>query len=230
MDNHSIKPESQALEIDAQAVSARLREKAGEMGLSQSDLARRTGTKRQSMADYWGGKRAIGSEKLFPIADELKVSTRWLLYGIENAEDAFVEKSTLDWVWVPRYDLLKVASSGRGVNADVIHVDRNWLLRTFGKTEGIWFAEMPSDTLSDLVQRGETLVLEDVADGLVEGRHYAFLLDGRIVVRRYDVVPGKIVLSGSNPGIVPITVEIAELGKSLVPVAHIIGAFSLRSF
>mgnify|MGYP001759744139 CR=1 FL=1 len=229
MDNPKYRSKQDGIS-DGAAFAARLRAAALEAEVIPAELARRTRTARQSMADYWGGKRVPSADRLFALADELQVSARWLLDGSDEEQPQRVISQTDDWVWVPRYDLLKVASHGRGVNEDVIHVDRNWLLRTFGKTDGIWFAEMPSDTLSDLVQRGETLVLEDVAGGLVEGRHYAFLLDGRIVVRRYDVVPGKIVLSGSNPGMVPITVEIAELGKSLVPVAHIIGAFSLRSF
>lgn len=230
MDSASGIRASQDREIDAAAVAARLREKASELGLSQSELMRRTGTKRQSMADYWAGKRVIGTDRLFPIADALNVSTRWLLYGIDNNYDGFIDNFALDWVWVARHDLTELGPREAGHIDQMIHVDRNWLLRTFGRTDGIWFAEMPSDTLTDIVQRGETLVLEDASSALTEGRHYVFELDGRVVVRRYDVVPGKVVLSGSNPGIVPITVEIGELGKSLRPIAHILGAFSLRSF
>lgn len=230
MDNLSRKAESQAIEIDAAAFSERLREMAAQRGLTQSELARRTGTKRQSMADYWVGRRIAGSDRLFPIADELAVSARWLLYGTSEQfpEPSFRDEQ--DWVWVPRYDFNTIGGEKTKTQDAMIHVDRNWLTRTYGKTEGIWFAEMPSDALSDVVQRGETLVLEDVSADLVEGRHYAFLLDGRVLVRRYDVVPGKIVLSGSNPGVIPITVELGELGRSLRPIAHIIGAFSLRSF
>ena len=58
-----------------------MKARAATIGMSQADLCRSAGISKQSMSGYWNGDRLCPSDKLFPIADALGVSARWLVSG-----------------------------------------------------------------------------------------------------------------------------------------------------
>ncbi len=79
----------------ASAFGVRLRETAGRLGYNAADLARMANIAKQSMSAYWNGTRLCGADRLFALADILRVEARWLVEGDapprtenETAEDA----------------------------------------------------------------------------------------------------------------------------------------------
>lgn len=74
--------------------AARLRSRASERGLRQAELHRMTGLSRQALSDYFAGRKVVGTDKLFALADALEVEPRWLIQGTSGgASEARARKA-----------------------------------------------------------------------------------------------------------------------------------------
>lgn len=65
-------------------IGQRVRRRRGEAGLSASEVARRTGVTRETLAAWESGQSAPRANKLVPLAAALDVGIDWLL-GYDNA-------------------------------------------------------------------------------------------------------------------------------------------------
>lgn len=65
---------------------ARLKEAIENMGITQAELARRSGISRASITDYLKGKYEAKQDKIYPLAQALNVSEAWLMgYSDDNS-------------------------------------------------------------------------------------------------------------------------------------------------
>ncbi len=69
----------------ASAFGERLRDMAERKGYNAADLARLAKIAKQSMSAYWNGTRLCGADRLFVLADILRVDARWLIEGDASA-------------------------------------------------------------------------------------------------------------------------------------------------
>ncbi|RHW17160.1 XRE family transcriptional regulator [Sphingomonas gilva] len=66
--------------VRAEMFGERIRTRAAELGWGLSDLSRESGTKKATLQNFWEG-RLCRADVLFPLADALGVSPRWLATG-----------------------------------------------------------------------------------------------------------------------------------------------------
>lgn len=85
----------------------RLRCSAIDHNLSQADLCRIAGISKQSMSRYWNGERLPPADKLFPIADALRVPARWLISGANVLDEETYE--------LTRKEMLAAAAVDRAI-------------------------------------------------------------------------------------------------------------------
>lgn len=66
--------------------SSRVRSAREAAGLSQSAVAESLGVSPQAVCNYEKRNEGISIDKLFPLADVLGVSARWLLLGVDDGK------------------------------------------------------------------------------------------------------------------------------------------------
>ncbi|MBX0283855.1 helix-turn-helix domain-containing protein [Ligilactobacillus salivarius] len=66
----------------------RLKEAIENMGITQAELARRSGISRASITDYLKGKYEAKQDKIYPLARALNVSEAWLMGYSDDASNS----------------------------------------------------------------------------------------------------------------------------------------------
>jgi hypothetical protein len=162
-------------------------------------------------------------DKLLRLADELGVEARWLATG-EGPVTATADDP--DWVSLPRYDLLGFAEYGKPDAADVVRLRRD-LLGRWGSASNLWLATMPSDATPEIAREGDLLLCSDPAPPLMDGRVYAFRLDGRLLIRRVQFRAEGLMLKVDRNDPDPIVVQASDVDR-LYPIARILAAIVLQ--
>lgn len=218
--------------------SERLKARAEQLGLSQADLVRLTPLGRSQMSKLFAGTGLVGSDNLFPLADALQVDARWLVSGeAESAPfPAVVEPrphqrmrlaDESDWLFLPRYDLLAFTAEGKPDALEQLPVRRDWIARAVRTSANLWLAEMPSNAMDDVAAEGDTIICKDPQLPVVDGRVYAWYLDGRVIVRRLSIGRDGFMLKAADHNMDPIHVP-ADEADTIRPVARILAALVLR--
>lgn len=162
-----------AKEMDRQAARAfgeRLRARAQEIGLSQIEVGRLAGIKKQSMTGYWNGDRVCGSDRLFALSDALRANARWLVSGEgPKVGGDLVDVESSDWVMLPRYDLKTLTEAGKGDAVEAVPYRRDWLNHRLLTSAGLWITELPSDYEALGLEEGDAIICSDIdANGPAE--------------------------------------------------------------
>jgi len=206
-------------ELDRQAPDAfgrRIRERAAELGLESAEIGRLAGIKKQSMAGYWHGERFCGSERLFSLADALKVSARWLVEGIGPMADPVVDADDAAWVNIPQYDLRLITDSSKGNRIETIPIRRDWLNRRLMRATDLWLTELPSDYDAIGLAEGDVVICSDIVAGSgagpEEGWVCLFRGQGGPFVARYSNRPAPERLAAAE-----------QLGEAFITAADLQG-------
>lgn len=178
----------------------------------------------QTLDGYLRGAMPSG-DRLFALADVLKVNPRWLVTGAGPMDEA-VPEADPDIVTLPRFDIFAFDEHGKPEPSSYVTMRMDWLLRSARTVAGLWIADMPSDSLPEVAKEGDGLICQDV-DQLVDGRTYIFLLDGRPIVRKLQIRPEGLVLKaggGSDPIIIS-----GERTEHLIPIGRVVAAIALNT-
>lgn len=164
----------------AAAFGARIRKRAHELNLTPSDIARISGITKQSMTGYWTGARFCGSDKLFALADALKVGARWLINGRDsNHETPILDINDVDWSQLAEYDLKSLTDTSKGAPVRTVPVRRDWLYRRLLSTSGFWLTELPASYRELDLEEGDIVICSDLGlDGPVDNTVCIFRGDG----------------------------------------------------
>lgn len=211
----------------AAGFAARLQEAMVLRGFDQSEVARRVGKRRQLVSEWALGKKVPGADNALSLADALTVSPRWLIRGVGPREITTSNQAPDDWIVLPRYDLFSFDGEAMPQPVEEVPVRRDWLITVARTVNGLWLAEMPSDAMPEIGREGSTIICRDVDLPLADGRVYAFLLDGRPIVRRIRVRPEGLVLNAGDASIEPIPLSPEQL-EQLVPIGRVLAAINLQ--
>lgn len=158
-------------------------------GRDRAWLARETGLSASTLHDY--SKGAIPSaDRAFLLADMLEVDPRWLVTGEGQPTPLACEDEEL--VQLP------CRSLPEGTVVEWAPFSRKWLLRAFGRAEGLWVTDMPSQALPEIAREGDPILCMD-ADRLVEGGLYLVALGMGVAVRQLtSIESGHTLVSGGE--------------------------------
>ena len=166
------------------------------------------------------------------IARALGIDLEWMLTGKTVSRGTLQGKlhETDELVSLPRYALGDFSGPEKPEPVGEMPVYSAMLDRVLQHHVGLWVSEMPGSALSDISEAGDTIVLRDPdpRSDPIDGGVYALLIDGRPIVRRILIEPGRIVLSSSDRYGARFDVKTEEIGRSVVVLGRVVGAFSLH--
>ncbi|MFN7400322.1 MAG: XRE family transcriptional regulator [Sandaracinobacter sp.] len=159
------------------ALSARVRDMCGFLGLDQAALAKATGIGTSQIGKIWHGKSEPGGDHLVRLAKALGTSAEFLLTGEHPA------------VAAPGLRVMEVRSlegddGYTGLAGGALAVPTAWLARFTSVRSDLWLVEMPNALLTSLAARGDLLVCQGPDRALVDGAVYIFTIGGSTLVRR----------------------------------------------
>lgn len=124
---------------------------------------------------------------------------------------------------MPHYDLFAFKSPTPPRPLERVPVRRDWLLRVAGS----WVTEMPNDAMRLTAARGDLILCMPVGD-LRDRKVYAFLLDGRPLIRAVELKADGLALVAENTAIDPITPTPEQL-KQLTPIGLVVGSVKFHA-
>jgi SOS-response transcriptional repressor LexA len=92
---------------------------------------------------------------------------------------------------------------------------------------GSWVTEMPNDAMRLTAARGDLILCMPVGD-LRDRKVYAFLLDGRPLIRAVELKADGLALVAENTAIDPITPTPEQL-KQLTPIGLVVGSVKFHA-
>lgn len=201
--------------------SDRLRDALG--GRAPATVARAVGIPSSSIDRYLNGAKPPADRALL-LAIELGVRPEWLILGANGRGGGALNSD--DCVNLPRYDLTGFTNQTKPAQVETI-IFRKEFLGRWADTPGLWLAEMPSEAAPGIAREGNFLLCVDPELTLVDGRVYAFLLGGQLIVRRAQVRPEGIMLKTSPADPDPIVIA-PDRATGLLPIARLLAAISLK--
>ncbi len=164
------------------------------------------------------------ADRALRLSAALFVRPEWLVLGFgERPAPGFNHDS--ESMALPKLDLTAFGEDGKPEPGETVGVKREWLGRW--SSPGLWVSEMPSDSAPEIAREGDLLVCQDPTLPLIDGRAYAFLFDGRLLIRRVQIRADGLVLKTDRNDPDPLVIP-PDRAESLIPIARILAAITLQ--
>lgn len=214
------------------AFSVRLRSAIKELDISDAEVSRRSGISSSSMSSYLNGRSFPNSEQLFPLCDVLGVDPRWLISGKKVQSFTIADASDADWVPVPFYDLREFSETEKGEARSSMPFRKDWLYRTFGKSNDLWMTSLLADYTPLGLHEGEQVICCDITRTELVERQLCLWrvpLLNQTLIGRYSMVHKGNALIVEDEGEYWVNPHLIEgdnehgLGADIVPIGRILG-------
>lgn len=194
-------------------------------------LAREIGVSPSTAGDYLGGA-VPSADRAVKIAAALNVTTDWLIAGVgPKRRSTLALADEADWLFVPRFDLMKMLAKGaRPEPEEVMPIRRDLLARHIGNLSGLWSTRMIGKALPTVADPDDLILCTDVVDQLEEGRPYIVSWGDGLAFRRAYPRPDGMRLRADKDvegDYEEIFVPAAEAGQ-VWPIGRILGSLAVR--
>ncbi|MEZ5709685.1 MAG: S24 family peptidase [Blastomonas sp.] len=211
--------ESQAA-FDRESMALRVRKAASRHGLNATDLGRALDLKKSAVSNYWNGATTWPVDKIFALADMVKVNARWLVSGDGPQQPPIEVEDATETVMVPEIDL----AYGMGgtfiesaiVESKAIPFPKPWL-RTFTKSDvkHLFFARGDGDSMMPTILDQDIVLIDRSENSITRQDRIWAIAYGEIgMLKRIRAMPdGTYKIMSDNPTVDP---EIAADGEMFV--------------
>jgi transcriptional regulator with XRE-family HTH domain len=178
---------------------ARLRESVERVG-SVNGLAKGAGVSEGALRKWLQGDSEPTRERLMALARAAGVNVAWLAAGTGPRDRA----GQADVAPLEGYLALDpVAGEPEGGSRTRLAFGMAWV-DAHGGAAQLGLTTMPDDSMAPLLRAGATLVLQRATEGIYRDGIYALILDGALLVRRLQRLPGgQLQASAENPAYHP---------------------------
>lgn len=183
---------------EAQKLGQRVAHRRNALKLSQQALADLVGMKQQGIASIERGD-VERPTKLKELADYLKTTQDWLLYG-KDPEEAPSENIAVD-ARLTRVPLISWVSAGRLADANTqIPVNDVPILLFVHLGPGDYFAtRVKGDSMDRISPDGSIIVVNRRERDAVGGKPYLFANDGEMTYKLWQPEPPRLEPNSTNP-------------------------------
>ena len=203
--------------------ASRLAEVIGEA--PKSAFARKAGLTESSVRQYLSGKTLPNSEALVAISVAAGVSVDWLLFGGQRRQaEGVAMAQSHNFAMVPRHEIRASAGSGLvpvedAETAELVAFRRDWLSRIGVNPDRAALIAAIGDSMEPTIPDGAIMLIDMAIDGVRNGRIYAIVRNGELLVKRIQKkVDGKILLLSDNE-----RYEREEVDEATLEQLHIVG-------
>ncbi|WP_038027151.1 helix-turn-helix transcriptional regulator [Synechococcus sp. PCC 7336] len=215
------------------AFAVRLRQAIGDEAVYA--FGKRAGLSDTSLRSYLKGTAVPGIDKAIAIAETAAVSLQWLIAGegpMQLQGDGAIADSE-DYVCIPLVDA--EASAGAGILVreeditEAIAFERQWLRSKLGASPaGLSLITVNGDSMAPTLVDGDTIFVDRQVSELRDGI-YVFQMDGDLLVKRLQKLPGSLVsVISDNPKFPPFTIDMNSSDKGLTIIGRYRGRISFE--
>lgn len=182
-------------------------------GMSTRELARRIGVSSVSLSQWSTGKYKPSEEGLEAFCNYFNVSPAYILYGDGNAPEGQAIKISPDTYSIPLLDVKGSCGFGDFIEGALVLIRMIRVTALFLRTycagaspKSLQMIQCDGDSMEPTLKNGET-VFVDVSQNTVNSDGiYAVSFDGRIFIKRVQIVPNGVRLLSDNKFYDPINV------------------------
>ncbi len=194
---------------DLETVADRIKEIRKKFNLSQEDLAKAAGVTKSAVSQWERGLTAPDRDALLGIEAFYRVRSEWVIHGRGPMlmEGPLAPHPQRGQVLVPIYDVSAAAGAGAFVEgeqvADHLLVRADWLRELVGylpSSDKVAIIQVRGDSMEPTLSPGDLILVErrtytreELTDGI-----YVVRLEGALLVKRLQFVPGGIALISDN--------------------------------
>ncbi|MFO8049394.1 MAG: S24 family peptidase [Desulfosudaceae bacterium] len=177
---------------------------------SQSDLADRLGLHRSAVTQ---AKRhgSVPDSWILNLAEQYHLDPFWLKQATGRPEAVLPVPRNI--TGVPRVKARLHAGGGSfetSPEVDSGHAfDRDWLRRR-GKPDKMVLMDVIGDSMSPVIEEGDTVLIDQSQTEIYAGRIYAVGIDDTVVVKRVEKHPRRLVLHSANQAYAPLFLDPVE--------------------
>ncbi|MDE2104086.1 MAG: helix-turn-helix transcriptional regulator [Patescibacteria group bacterium] len=233
------------------SIGKRIKKTREDRGWSQSELARRLQVSPQTVQQWEGDETAPSRKRWDALARELGVSVVWLQFGAEvtllrspangEREDMVrvdvVETATFHhdrerYAMIPRYDISPQAGAAVAIDSEavveLISIDREWLRHGLHVDPSrVAIVMVHGDSMVPTLQPSE-IILVNVSDRQPRDAIFVIRLEGELLVKRLQRLPGAIRVLSDNKEYAPFDVNLETQRFEIV--GRVVFAWRGRSF
>lgn len=216
-------------------IGKRIKELRGQK--TQAEFSRATGIPKNTLGRYERGEIVPGGDAVALLCKSLKVDPGWLLFGegpMHRAEaldrvpartparaDHLSEDDGAKWVGRAGPYVTMIPKARPFLVDGSLHVDKDpdhlpfisgWL-STKGDPRRMVLVDVAGDDLAPEIKHGDAILVDQSQVAVLPGRIYAVAIDQGVVIRRVNVSPGKMILSGFNKACEPLIVGQDEMSS-----------------
>lgn len=182
-------------------------------------VSNRSGIPERSLARYLSGESEPKRSTLGLLAITCGVSLDWLVLGDDLMARRVLDRHSARGEDTAAIRQLKFrASAGRGqlVIEDAparVPFPRSILTKLYLTADRVRLLEATGDSMAPTIKDGDPLLVDIGADGIIDGKIYAFTIGDEAFVKRLRRVPGKpgkILIVSDNRDLYPEAVELPE--------------------
>jgi phage repressor protein C with HTH and peptisase S24 domain len=226
-------PESTADGLNKNTFSFRLRSGREKLGLTQQNLAVKTGVSLTSIQNYESGQIPKG-EIVARLAEVVGCSTDWLLRGsilggaeVSKAqqnqsdveEDGSLSESGAEILLVPMVEARLSAGSGSLETSTRLQRQysfRSDFLRRRGNPAQMILVRVSGDSMEPKIENNDVVLIDQGQKDLVPGKIYAVGVEDMVYLKMVNARPGQVVLSSVNEKYEPIYIDTLDDSESRI--------------
>ncbi len=196
----------------------RLRTRRESLGIRKQDLAKSIGVSLTTIQQYENGQMPKG-EFAVRLGQALNCSLDWLLAGHTTCNSGHDENCASNLVLVPMVEA-RLSAGGGSFETGMEHVRhyafRFDFLRRKGTPSSMVLLRVAGDSMQPLILHNDVVLIDQSQTNPKPGHMYAVSVEDMVYLKTVNAVPGKIILSSTNPDYGPIEVDSCEHTENLV--------------
>lgn len=191
------------------AFASRLKEATSDCEMTMSEVAQRVGVARSSAFAWYNGTNAPSHVKLLSLAEILKVTPEWLLFGIgqkdgktETLKVNVFDPSGLDQRGAELFNIGQVATQ--------MEISKDWLISKFGLTadEPLYLLTAQGNSMRPTIEEGDILLVQPFNGRIQNEAVYVTAIQNLVSIKRFQNAPdGSTLITSDNPSFHAFTVK-----------------------
>ncbi len=190
-------------------ISDRLKAARAALGLSQREIAAKSGVSARGYQGYEDGRSVPGGDALTGLAS-LGINVNWLLTGdgemlrAEGNEERGAPPPNEGYVAVPLYNGVR-AAAGHGAVVeheapdDALMFKEDWIRFELGtRPEDLRLIRVSGDSMEPTLRSGDVILIDHSATRPDREGIYILRMDGMLLVKRVQAMPGGILNNSSD--------------------------------